>query len=77
MERLQKWEYSESSSSIVARAPSGQLLPVIVSLEGKSLSAGHKHSAALIAAASTSVGLHVYVYNVLQLASNLVVMWLY
>ena len=57
--------YSESSSSIVARAPSGQLLLVIVSLEGKSLSAGHKHSAALIAAASTSVGLHVYVYDVL------------
>ena len=47
MERLQKWEYSESSSSIVAMAPSGQLLLVTVSLEGKSLSAGHKHSAAL------------------------------
>ena len=50
MERLQKWEYSESSSSVVAMAPSSQLLLVTVSLEekeGKSLQAGYKHSAAL------------------------------
>ena len=47
MERLQKWEYSESSSSMVVMAPSGQLLLVTISLEGKSLSAGYKHSAAL------------------------------
>ena len=74
MERLQKWEYSESSSSIVAMASSGQLLLVTVSLEGKRKSHFQLDTSIqlLLAAASTSVGLHAYP-DVLQLASNLVV----